>query len=323
MAVHLVKQRRSEELNDKYRDKSEQRFDIIRIYAEPLIDATTSLYYRLDEIVIKKQGRYLRANVPVIPFLEYKKISTLYRIAVLLGWMRAIKRERGYLDPRKSESATDEQLIGKIEAALADGYHIERHRLDELLLLWRIPSIKEENKVNIAYNIDGIRADYLAKEGHMSAVDLTDIQKKEIAQMCADVIRQSERIDIPGSIVDSHFQHSAVILGIKEAYIYRDWQAAIGDFMLKEIDGGLRRFTVMGYGDFEAHYLKAYEGDKMTRARRWFNRLQAIVYDLDMELTGSFDARRDQLINLHESCNTLRITLEKRMKTLENNISGI
>ena len=41
-------------------------------------------------------------------------------------------------------------------------------------------------------------------------------------------------------------------MAIHEAWLYRDWQASIGDMMIREKNIGNRNFEVLGYGDFEA-----------------------------------------------------------------------
>ena len=41
-------------------------------------------------------------------------------------------------------------------------------------------------------------------------------------------------------------------ISVKQAWIYRDWQQAIGNLMIREIEGAVRRFDIIGYGDFEA-----------------------------------------------------------------------
>ena len=315
--LRTLRTKREEELRDRGTVRAEQRLDLLKIYAVPLHDAAESLYYRLDEIVIKKQARYLRADVPKTAFLEYKKISTLYRVAALLGWIRAIKRERGYLDPKPIETEADKQIISGIEASLADGAHVELQRLDELLHLWRVSDLDKSVKAKISYKIDGSRAEYLAANKVLSATDLTEQQQRELSEICAEEIRKGAGVEIPKDLVTACSRQSAVIFNIKEAYIYRDWQAAIGDFMLVEIEGGVRRFSIMGYGEFEDHYIRAYETQNALRRRRWFNRLEAIVYDINMEQSGIFDARRDQLKKLYESCSNLKNFLRLHTQELE------
>lgn len=315
MAIYLVRKKRADELADKREADREARSDLVRLYADPLKDSVTSLKYRLHEIVEKKQARYLRSDAPSIPFLEYKRISTLYRIAALLGWIRAIRRERSYLDPQQAAASNEMQSIAELEAALGDGTHVELQRLDELLNLWRVRPIASEVKDHAANLIDGERADYLARKGALGARDLSDTDQVELAERCADIVRKHTGADIPNDLVAATADQASVIFGIKEAYIYRDWQAAIGDLMLQESKIGARHFSVLGFGSFEDLFLEAYNGGEHKGARRWFDRLQALLHDLDMAHEGMFDARRDQLRKLYECCVKLDAALEKRFNS--------
>jgi len=312
MAIYVARKKRADELADKRETDREARRDMVRLYADPLKDSVTSLKYRLHEIVEKKQARYLRSDAPSIPFLEYKRISTLYRIAAVLGWIRAIRRERSYLDPQQAAASSEMQSIAELEAALADGTHVELQRLVELLNLWRVGSIASEVKDHVASLIDGERADYLARKGVLGARDLSDADQVELAQRCADIVRENARVDIPNDLVTATADQASVVFGIKEAYIYRDWQAAIGDLMLQESKIGVRHFSVLGFGPFEDLFLEAYRGEEKKGGRRWFDRLQALLYDLDMTHEGMFDARRDQIRKLYQCCVKLDDALEER-----------
>ncbi len=106
MAIYLVRQKRAHELADRKESEGKQHHDLVRLYSDPLKDAATSLRHRLKEIVEQKQAPYLLADAPGIPFLDYKRISTLYRIAAVLGWIRAIRRERSYLDPQQASPSS-------------------------------------------------------------------------------------------------------------------------------------------------------------------------------------------------------------------------
>src|SRR6185312_8626296 len=87
MAIYLARKKRTEDLADHEAAARRAHRDLVRLYSDPLRMAVRSLRFRLHEIVVKKQGRYLRSDAPRIPFMTYKRISTLYRIAALLGWI--------------------------------------------------------------------------------------------------------------------------------------------------------------------------------------------------------------------------------------------
>ena len=119
-------------------------------------------------------------------------------------------------------------------------------------------------------------------------------------------------MEIPAELVTATVKQAAVIFGIKEAYIYRDWQAAIGDLMLMQDRGGNRHFSVHGFGSFEDMILEA-QRDNQSNTARWFNRLERLIHDLDMAHEGMFDARREQLRNLYKCCIKLETALQERI----------
>lgn len=313
MAIYLVRQKRAQELADRKEAEGKQHQDLVRLYSDPLKDAVTSLRHRLKEIVEQKQARYLLANAPNIPFLDYKRISTLYRIAAVLGWIRAIRRERSYLDPQQASASGEMQAIDEFEKALADGTHVELQRLDELSNLWRVSTIAPQQKGPIASLIDGERAGFLAEKEALAASSMSESDQVELAERCAAIIRREAGVDIPADLVAATARQSTVTFGIKEAYIYRDWQVAIGDMMLQEDKRGVRHFSVLGFGIFEDLVLEARK-DTQSHVARWIGRLERLIHDLDMTQIGMFDARREQLRKIYDSVIKLEAALDQRIR---------
>lgn len=86
---------------------------------------------------------------------------------------------------------------------------------------------------------------------------------------------------------------------MREAWIFRDQQAAIGDLMLQELHGatgpavsGARRFEVMGYGTFDAMLREPDEG---APEQRWIELLQRVLTGLNVREDDGSDARVYQL----------------------------
>lgn len=191
-----------------------------------------------------------------------------------------------------------DSFIDSIASALADGQHIEELRLDELANLWRIPSDRLADKrlrTSVGSEIDGVILTYVDDRSILSAADLESQKKQEVVRKCADAIRSACRVEIPNGLVDATVQQASTILGIREAYIYRDWQSAIGDMMIVEISGGVRRFEVLGFAAFEEKYHQSRSLTSDQYERRWFDRIEMLFHDLDMKVSGIFDARRDPL----------------------------
>jgi hypothetical protein len=310
---YLYRQKHSHELADRKESEAKQQRDLVRLYSDPLKDAVTSLRHRLNEIVDQKQARYLLAGAPNTSFHEYKRTSTLYRIAAVLGWIRAIRRERSFLDPQQLSASHEMQAIDAFEKALADGQHVELQRLDELAILWRVSTIAPPRKGPIASLIDGERADFLAMKGAPTASSLSEQDRLELAERCAAIIRQEAGVDIPCDIVAANTKQSTVIFGIKESYIYRDWQAAIGNLMLQEDKRGARHFSVIGFGAFEDMVFQARK-DNPSDVARWISRLQRLIFDRDMTRVGMFDARIEQLRRIYDSVGKLESGLEQRIR---------
>jgi len=83
-------------------------------------------------------------------------------------------------------------------------------------------------------------------------------------------------------------------LSVKESWIYRDWQSALGDVMVESVDFGDRHYGVIGYSRFEDMLLEGSDNEK-----RWLNRLGNVFDDLDVTIQNQFDARLKQLRNTH------------------------
>ena len=68
----------------------------------------------------------MREDAPLTPFNEYKRISTCYRIAAILGWIRAIRLEQSYLF-YGDQPAVDalRRAVVDFESALADSPWVE------------------------------------------------------------------------------------------------------------------------------------------------------------------------------------------------------
>lgn len=79
-------------------------------------------------------------------------------------------------------------------------------------------------------------------------------------------------------------------VSVRENWIYRDWQKAIGDVMLRDCVNGPRRYEIVGFGEFER---MCTDGDPDTR--KWLFRLSGITDQLDVRGDSARDARIQQL----------------------------
>lgn len=311
-----AREKRNQKVEDRRFDEARDRDETVWQYAAPLYRSVESLRYRLKEIVEDGPAVYLLPQCPPTVYFEYKKVSTLYRIASTLGWIRGYRKERSYLDPSRYSASRDfEAAIGEIEKALADGQHVEARRLLEIATLWKVPAEKlraPETNSRLAAELDVLPDDFLASSGKLSVSDLSDEDQLSLCRKCCALLSDRLKVDIPDTLVKANVKMVAAYLDIKEAYIYRDWQVAIGDLMLVPVSGASRRFDAMGYGDFEAKYVRS-KADPSFPDKVWFERLETLVAGLDMQVTGIFDARREQIQRLQKAVDVLAALLESRL----------
>lgn len=293
-----------------------ERREIVRVYADPLYMAAKSLNSRLTEITNPHLGKHLLSSAPKTEYNEYKKISNLYRLAALLGWIRAFRRERSYLDPYDGQTSEVDEAIGKVESALADGQVVEEVRLSELAKLWNIDIERhDKNKLkSLASEIDVAKQDFMIKTGEFNNNKIDEDRKIEIVSICSKLFLERLGKNASAVWINSRIDEACELLAIRESYIYRDWQSAIGDFMITQITGNDRKFDIIGFGEFERRYISAQKEDNDDK--RWFNRIESIFHDLDMSTENMFDARREQIIRLNESCSNLSEKLKEKIQAL-------
>ena len=138
------------------RAKSNSQREIFRNYAAPLAAASEKLLWRFAEIFIEKRHHFLKSATLPLVYNEYKRQSTLYRIASLLGWIRAIHLELSALPRGASGFLTPVSgAIAKIQSASADGPHVEIHRLERMCEIWdlSLKGLDENRKRTLALNL--------------------------------------------------------------------------------------------------------------------------------------------------------------------------
>jgi hypothetical protein len=274
--------------------QKKKTFDIYLKYSDPLASSASSLLWRLNEIFYHP-GRGIFLKEPRTDFEIYKSISTQYRLASLLGWIRAFRRELSFLKINKKERLKSlKKAISFIESALADGPHIEKRRLEGLAELWGITLPRQSDiEVKISISLNNILQQKLHSAKVSVATELNQQDQYDICKKAAQVICRSLGIDwITEQIITETRARAIQMISIKESWLYRDWQAGIGDLMIKEVGHSSRAFDVIGFRDFEA--LKVSED---IENKRWLTRLNNIFDGIDVSIEDTFDARLQQLRN--------------------------
>ncbi len=318
---------------EEHRATSRAEATVYDRYSKPLAAASSSLLTRLDEIVLQRHRPvYLKSvGIPVgngagSGFRAYKKLSTLYRLASLIGWVRACRREFSYVRVApKNENALIYDAIAELESALADGNWIERERVLRLVDLWKlcvpsdiVPAKLEELGILVDNAIWDVLESAQVQEFNELEEDRQEIACRTVAQVLTSYLQTSS---VDDAIMRVTWPDAFRIISIREAWLYRDRQDAIGDMMLRRIENEDRKFEVLGYSDFEWLYKL---GDDAQKER--IHQLAEIFDALDLSIEDRFDARPRQLRRL--SLATARLvkalnTAQGSQSIVSNRVLGI
>lgn len=287
---------------EEHRTLDRSREDVYLRYAQPLISASESLLWRLNESLrVPGRGRYLLLDGLPNPtnrystFGFYKKVSTLYRLAALLGWLQALRRELSQLKPRKGGTqARLEDAIRRFQAALADGPEVEIERVERLLELWRLGPIADSSELAaLAVELEHGLGSHLQQVGKADLDQLEDDDKRTVVKFAADLLCSTlNKKPLSEATLASTTSQAFEDLAIKEAWIYRDWQAAIGDLMITSIEGRAseRRFDVIGFSEFERICT-----DQHPEHVTWAQRLSSLIDRVNVAVEDRSDHRPKQL----------------------------
>lgn len=304
----------------KRQEKREVRRTVHERYAQPLAADAVNLLWRLDEILFRQRAQYLRSDAPATAFNRYKLISTCYRLAAVLGWIRAVRLEQSYLFYSDQDCVDDlRTAVVALESALADSPHVELHVLRGLAALWSLPLPEDDGErlSRIAAQAAAETQALLAAYGLARPEDVAGLgqaQKTDVAWRMAASIRESLGLPpVEPTVVAASAELAARLIGLRQAWVWRDWQQAIGTLMIARVDGGVRRFDVIDYAAFEAKF-----EDQAAPERVWIDRLREVVLDIDPRLPHEGDFRVAQLRGVARAlaalvCAIERLDLERKI----------
>jgi hypothetical protein len=272
-------------------------------YSHPLVTSAISLLNRLHEILYQQHrpvyllGEGLkRGSSPGGVYRLYKRLSTVYRLAAVLGWIRACRREFSYLRVADFGNAKGvHEAIDDFERSLADGNWVEWERATRLCELWLFCKAgaleRTEDTKALATKVDNLIWDHLEKKQVEDVSFLDEPARRGLCRSVADCLSSHLRTNqVTDSSLDRSWPDAFAILGMREAWIYRDWQSAIGDIMIQPTEADDRRFEVIGFGDFEHLVLTGNERERLS-----LERLFDVFDRLDLSIEDRFDARPTQL----------------------------
>jgi hypothetical protein len=301
---------------ERRRDKSDNLVAIYARYGEPLLSASSKLMWRLGEIFkhpvmagFLKTDIYAPSSSKYAVFSNYKKISTLYRLAELLAWVRACRIEFSSLrvaDAKKAKPV--ETAFHRLECALADGPQVQLERLNGLSQLWNIQLPGNSDLLTtIGIDMEAKFDRFLVSSGASDLEKLTSDERFTLLRSISDAITTPLAIKpIDGTLLLDRSHIALKILDIREAWIYRDWQTAIGDLLLKRVDRPDRTYDVIGFSEFEAMCTSGTD-DQM----KWIARLSAVFDDVDIATRDPYDHRPDQLRKILKATAALTLELSK------------
>lgn len=303
-AVTLVLTLVIKEMFDRARDRRTRSKDSLLVYqryADPLLVVATQLLWRLNEILDEGRCEYLVGSSARPAFELYKVRSTLYRLAAVLGWLRAIDRELFMLRlPDPKAVAKVEGAILDLRRSLSDGTRVEHSRVLSLCDAWQLSPPQGNELKRVGSELDALIKKELHGEGCSLADQLSEAKQASLYVAMRDRLRAGPDGLGGGPARTSAVADAMTRVSIRQAWIYFDWQAAIGDVMIVNSSFGERKYEVVGYRDFERLIVEGPNSDRI-----WMERLLQVIDDLDVTESGARDARAAQLSALYTSIATL------------------
>ncbi|MCA1569058.1 MAG: hypothetical protein LC798_01810 [Chloroflexi bacterium] len=282
-------------LDDRAQVKADRalRRGTYRKYADPLTSAAESLFWRLDEIYRSDRGDYLHRGRGLTRYEKHKASSTRYRIAALLGWTVALRKELVLCNAQPDATVGPmRDAIAGVQNSLAEGAHVEASSAQALAAVWGISNMDVDRAgwdINSTVKCVLHERDALAV-GELSRDDGDDLLRR----IAVDVEKHSGATISPEAIAQ-HRDEALRAVSTREAWLYRDWQDAIGDWMLVEGDG-VRRFDVKGYRTFaDAERVRRHDDEE------WLVRLGELTDELDVRDDEWADARIAQLRGVYRA----------------------
>jgi hypothetical protein len=291
------------------RQRKNRENEILRSYVAPLNDACGNLIWRFNEILIDQRWHCLVTTTRPVDYNRYKRVSTLYRIACVIGWIRAIELElnslpQGAARVRLPLSAPFDQF----KSALADGPHVEIHRLEQLcsVLKFSLEKIGPLDKASLATTLEvklyDIAGDDLKGDGDFIN-NIDDAKRIEICSGVADFLAQKlGQRSLSARLIREKREQIMACVAYREALIYRDWQNAIGDAIIVADDTSIRRYKLLGFQGFEGI---------LNDGSSWMSAFALSIDDIDFDTRNPNDFRIRQLETLAAAVGSIALAIAK------------
>lgn len=284
--------------------------EIYRQYLGPLAEACAKIVWRNKEIFLDHRHAFLNTATLPRDYNEYKRKSTLYRIATLLGWIRGMDIELsslaahnpGYTPPIAAQ-------ISAFRNALAEGPVVERDRLVQVCGVWGFDTtaMDEKKLARLAARFEVKSHGAFGDEGSAlrDAAKLERDKKLRALRALADFTAGELGLAVlDNSTLDATLDDAAASLVYREALIYREWQDAIGDAMIERDRDSPRRFRIIGFAEFS----KLIGSSKQP----WMKVFAGSLDDIDFEQPNPQDFRAHQLRKVANAAAAMVIAIDKK-----------
>lgn len=300
--------------------KRKEKSDTIKKYSNPLILSLEQLAWRLKEI-LEFKGVYLLPDAPKNGFFKYKFESTVYRLSAVLGWIEAAKKEQSYLAGIKVKQHNNIQTsIKKFQEVLADGSHVEISIIEELAKLFKLDKVNLTNadRATLGVKMEEIIFKSISTNIKKNVNELEPKKQIDLIKEILDLIcNKTNQTEITKNIIGELRQTSINEIAREYCWIYRDWQNAIGETMLKTVQNANRRFDILSFAEFE----------NIKENNNWLSKVDGLFTAIDISKEDRFDSRVTQLKSLFGATVDLIIALEQlidKQETITNeSINGL
>lgn len=292
-----------------------KKYDTVKKYANPIIFASEQLAWRLKEI-LEFKGAYLLPNAPMNGFFKYKFDSTTYRLNAVLGWIHAAKKEQSYIEGIKiKQHEKIQSSINEFQRRLADGSHIEVSILGDLAILFNlnIGELDESKKALIGVELENIIFKFIPDNIKKNVGSLPQEKQTEMLDKIMDFIcTKTNQRKIKQEVIKEKRATAINEISREFCWIYRDWQAAIGEEMIIKIKGANRRFDVIGFPEF---IMKHNESN-------WLKKTDNLFSNLDVSVDDRFDSRVQQLKQVYSinspDCSRSSVFIRRKLPQCES-----
>lgn len=285
-----------------FKKKTEEKniqLKISKSYSYPIVRSAEKLVFRLNEILTQRSSFLLSKNT-INVFYNYKFNSTIYRLCVLMAWIRAINIEFTFYDSfNKNIFKEIDKAINDFQGALADGNPVEIKILNNVanILCLNISKLDKVEKENMAIALEDVLYNKLISKSALSSLDLA--QKDQLSLLKSISNKFCEKLNhekLDDKVIIDNLDKLIKEISIVESYIYREWQEAIGDIFILKSDRQFRKYDVLGYGVYEEIIVSKSDNYK------WIEKVEKLFRNLNIDNDSAYDYRIVQIKKIYNSC---------------------